>query len=247
MKIYFAGIESMVDRERDYVKKNSIYGLTSFFNVNKKTEELIPYLNDFLLDSGAFSFFSNSKRVDWIKYIKDLANFINRNKIDKFFELDIDKLIGYDKVLELRHRLEDATGKPVIPVWHKSRGKEIFLQMCEEYKYVAVGGIVIKEIKKADYPVFNYLIDEAHKRGARIHGLGFTNMQGLKKYHFDTVDSTSWLAGGKYGAVYYFEDEQMKKIDVPRGCRIAKSSYIDARLCSLRAWRKFAQYAENKL
>ena len=247
MKIYLAGIESLTDKEREYVERNGTNGLASFYNMNQKTEEVIPYLKDFLLDSGAFTLFSSGKHVDWNSYIKSFAEFINRNKVSKFFELDIDSLVGYEKVLELRHKLEDATGKPVIPVWHKSRGKERFLQMCEEYKYVAIGGIVSKEIKISDYPVFNYLIDEAHKRGVRIHGLGFTNMQGLKKYHFDSVDSTAWISGNKYGFIYHFNGTQMKKTTVPKGYRFGKTTWSDARLNNLTEWDKFVQYAENKL
>ena len=46
---------------------------------------------------------------------------------------------------------------------------------------------ISKEIKKDEYKYFSWLIEQAHKRNALIHGLGFTNLEGLTKYHFDTV------------------------------------------------------------
>ena len=44
MKIYLAGIESLTDKEREYVERNGTNGLASFYNMNQKTEEVIPYL-----------------------------------------------------------------------------------------------------------------------------------------------------------------------------------------------------------
>lgn len=52
MKIYLAGIESLTEQEAQYVKRTKVNGLASFYNMNTKTEELIPYLDNFLLDSA---------------------------------------------------------------------------------------------------------------------------------------------------------------------------------------------------
>ena len=184
--------------------------LQSFYYCDEFTEKMIiPNSKRFMLDSGAFTFFSSGGSVNWGEYIKRYANFINRNKVDLFFELDIDKLIGYQKVLYYRKILEDLTGKPVIPVWHKSRGQDEFIRMCEKYKYVSIGGIVSKEISTKEYRFFPYFINTAHKHGAKIHGLGFTNLQGLTQYHFDSVDSTSWVGGNRFGRVYKFNGKTM--------------------------------------
>lgn len=247
MKVFLAGIESFTEQERNFVQGNGINGLASFFNMNTKTAEILPYLDNFLLDSGAYTLFTSGRHVDWIDYIKKYSEFITAYNIRHFFELDIDSLIGYDKVVVLRKKLEDLTGKPVIPVWHKSRGKERFIEMCEEYKYVAIGGIVSKEIKRTEYPVFSYLINESHKRGCKIHGLGFTNMEGMKRYHFDSVDSTAWLAGNKFGFIYNFNGTDMVKSQVPKGHRLGKTAWSDARLHNLQEWKKFCNYAEVKL
>lgn len=219
--------------------------LESFYYADEYTEWLIPRLKKFLLDSGAFTLFSSGKHIDWNDYLDKYIAFINRNDVKRFFELDIDSLVGYDKVLKFRERLERETGKKCIPVWHKSRGKDEFLKMCDEYDYVAIGGIVSKEITSQEYPYFPWFIREAHKRGAKIHGLGFTNLEGLKKYKFDSVDSTSWTTGNRFGAIYTFDGETMKKTNAPPG-----KGLKDARAAAIRnfnEWVKFQKYAEKNL
>lgn len=220
--------------------------LQSFYYCNEFTEkEIIPYCKRFMLDSGAFTFFSSGKHVDWNEYVKRYAQFITRNNVKLFFELDIDVLIGYEKVLYYRAMLEDLTGRKCIPVWHKSRGKDEYLKMCSEYDYVALGGIVTKEIKQTDYKHFPYFINEAHKRGAKIHGLGFTNLQGLTKYKFDSVDSTAWVSGNRFGSIYVFDGKTMVKHDKKPGQQLASARQVA--LHNFNEWKKFQQYAEVKL
>lgn len=182
------------------------------------------------------------------KYVKSkaYANFINRNNVKKFFELDIDSVVGYDKVLEYRRKLERLTNKLVIPVWHKSRGVKEYQKMCDEYPYVAIGGIVSKEIKPKQYKLFPALIQEAHRRKAKIHGLGFTSTSLYGTIKFDTVDSTTWAIGGRMGNMCYFNGEGMrqyypslngkKPININK---LTRHNYSE--------WIKFQKYAERNL
>lgn len=246
MKLFLAGLTSFLGRPLTAELVEGVYVLESFYYANQKTEQYLPLFKDFLLDSGAFTFFSSGKKdVDWDEYVKRYAEFIVKNDIKHFFELDIDKLVGYQKVLDLRKKLEQMTLKKCIPVWHKSRGKEEFLRMCDEYKYVAVGGIVSKEITREQYPLFTWLINEAHKRGCKIHGLGFTNLEGITKYHFDTVDSTSWTTGNRFGAIYRFDGKTMEKFGKKRGERL--SDYYKALKNNYIEWVKFQKYADIML
>jgi hypothetical protein len=220
--------------------------LASFFYIadDMRMTKLIPVFSDFLLDSGAFTFImgNNGKSIIWEDYVERYADFINRNHIQKFFELDIDSLVGYEQVKTLRSRLEKLTGKQPIPVWHKSRGKDEFLHMADAYPYVALGGIVTKEWNKKEYKFFPWFISQAHKRGAKIHGLGFTQMEGLKKYHFDSVDSTAWTTGNRFGYIYQFTGSTMIKHDTPKGHRLADPRAVA--LINFTEWIKFQKYAE---
>ena len=131
------------------IREHHPYILESFFYADEDTERLIPLFGDFMLDSGAFTFMQNAKvRVQWEEYVERYADFVRRNDITKFFELDIDSVTGYEKVKEFRKRLETLAGRQCIPVWHKDRGIDEFKRMCDEYSYVAIGGIVSKDIRQ---------------------------------------------------------------------------------------------------
>lgn len=229
-------------------KRRGVHILESFYYADEFTEKMIPYYGEFLLDSGAFTFFSDVKRgrgVVWEEYVDRYADFILRNKVQNFFELDIDKLIGYERVLALRRRLEKKIGAQPIPVWHKSRGKDNFLRMCREYKYVAIGGVVSNEISKNDHKFFPWFIQQAHKAGAKIHGLGFTSLSLLPKYHFDSVDSTAWTAGNRFGIVYYFDGKTIRKYNKGEGQRLKDSRAVA--INNFNEWVKFQKYAEVHL
>lgn len=214
--------------------------------MDENTERLLPYFGDFLLDSGAFTFMQNSKsHVNWTDYIEKYAEFVRRNNIRKYFELDIDSIVGYQKVLEYRRILENFVGWPCIPVWHKSRGIKEFSKMCDEYGYAAIGGIVAREIKPEHYSAFPAMIKEAHKRGCKLHGLGFTSLEWLPKCHFDSVDSTAWTTGNRFGFIYQFNGKTMAKHDAPEGKRLADGRKVA--LINYTEWLKFQKYAETHL
>jgi hypothetical protein len=230
----------------DEHKKQKPFILESFFYADETTEKLIPYFGDFLLDSGAFTFMQgSSSHCNWDEYIERYANFIVRNDIKKFFELDIDSVVGYDKVKEFRAKLEKLTNRPCIPVWHKSRGIAEWKKMCDEYNYVAIGGIVSKEILPVHYKAFPHMIAEAHRKGAKVHGLGFTNLTLLPKIHFDSVDSTAWTTGNRFGFIYKFNGTTMVKMDCPKGKRLGDPRKVA--IINYNEWIKFQKYAETNL
>ena len=250
MNMYLAGQAPWKEKGLydETIKSRGVHILESFYYADEWTEKMIPYFGKFLLDSGAFTLFSDKSKgngIVWEDYVDRYADFIVRNKVELFFELDIDKLVGKDKVLELRRRLEKKAGRQCIPVWHKFRGKEAFLRMCDEYKYVAIGGIVSKEIMPEEYKYFPWFIDKAHKAGAKIHGLGFTALTGLPKYHFDSVDSTAWTTGNRFGAVYKFDGRTMVKINRGEGQRLKDSRAVA--INNFNEWVKFQKWAEVHL
>lgn len=227
---------------------NKPYVLESFYYIKNDNEWLMkmrPFFKEFLLDSGAFSFLNTIKKgtPDWDRYIEEYADFINKHKVELFFELDIDPIVGLNEVERLRVKLEKLTKKQCIPVWHKSRGLDYWKKMCKDYSYVAIGGLVTKEIESKDYPIFNVLLKIAKQEKCRVHGLGFTNMEGLKKYPFYSVDSTAWLYGNRGGFLYQFSGNGINKVH-PKGMRLIGKP---AAVHNFTEWLKFANYAESNL
>ena len=228
------------------IREHKPYILESFFYADADTERLLPHYGDFLLDSGAFTFMQGKGgSPNWDEYVERYADFIKRNDIKKYFELDIDSVVGYERVKRIRASLERQTGRQSIPVWHLSRGMEEYRRMCDEYSYVAIGGIVSGEITKEKYKFFPSLINEAHKRNAKIHGLGFTNLALLPQMHFDSVDSTAWTTGNRFAYLYYFDGKTMQKKDVPPRHRLGDSRA--AALNNYTEWIKFQKYADKHL
>ena len=235
MQIFLAGehpVKSVLDKyfgaafpgedKMAILGKCNILESYAYLRKNEFFMQIIPHLRTFLLDSGAFTFMSNPKtsKLDWDKYTEDYAYFIKKYDIKLFFELDIDPIVGLAEVERLRAKLERLAGRQSIPVWHKNRGKEYYIQMCEEYPYVALGGLVAAGDKNREGydKYFPWFINTAHRYGAKIHGLGYTQLANLRKYHFDSVDSTAWLYGNRGGYLYRFNPQTrniMEKIKAP--------------------------------
>lgn len=247
MKIYLAG-EHPVKNGKYAVGGGQILESYYYAKNNEWLDRIIPTLDSFLLDSGAFSFMQGSKSiVDFDEYIEGYAEYIKRNNIEHFFELDIDSVIGLKEVERLRKKLQELTGKYPIPVWHKNRGLDYFKKMCKEYPYVALGGIAGKEIKLDSYEkAFPWFINEAHSAGVKIHGLGYTRIKGLFQYHFDSVDSTAWLYGNRGGYLYIFNEVtgEMKQFRAEGTNRLLPH---ESALHNYQEWCKFQRYAEKNL
>lgn len=249
MTVYLAGTEGQDEIFTHSVKPwREIAMLQSYYYLRTKKAVHIP--DRFLLDSGAFTFIvgDKSKQVNWDEYVDQYAAFVKEHNVRRYFELDIDVIVGYDRVKQLRTRLESQVGWPSIPVWHKGRGKAEFLKSCESHKYVAIGGIVSKEIRPNEYDVFPWFIRQAHEKGAKIHGLGFTSLAGLTRCHFDSVDSATWLVGDRFSNICRFECVKGKwsmtqKHLYGKRCKdVAK-----LRQFNFNQWVRFQEYAETHL
>ena len=241
MKIFLAGTNSLKNYPQEFGKIN--YILESFYSIKNWQLPLIKQCKMFLLDSGAFTFMNSFKgEVNWDDYIEKYAKFINDNNIDYFFELDIDCLVGIEEVERLRHKLESLTQKKCIPVWHKSRGLDYWKRITKEYSYVAIGGIVTKEITKTDYKNFKLMLEIAKRNMCNVHALGFTNTLLLNKYKFFSVDSTSWTSGTRFGSIAIFKNKCIKNYKF-NNMRAKKK----IQLHNLSEWIKFQQYADKFL
>ena len=251
MKIYLAGFKTI---EKTYNKPtDDIYLLSSFWeHKNGKYGKYVTQ-EKHILDSGAFTAINDKtgkyKNFDWNDYCKKYIAFINHTKQKLFFELDIDCVVGLKKIEYLRKMIEDGTGLQPIPCWHSNRGADYFIKCCEDYPYVALGTTNAsadgKKIRSNPL-VLNWFIEQAHKNNAKIHGLGFTSTPWLKKLKFDSVDSTTWNVGGKFGNVVLFDENgfptQRYKSDKNK-----KAKTIELNNFNFEQWVKFQKYAEHYL
>lgn len=205
MKVFLSALEASpefieIDKNIKQYKNN----LMSFYYIRNRTE-IAKKIRDkselIIIDSGAHSL-QKGKKVDWDKYTEQYAEFIK--KFDKpnvigYFEMDVDNIIGYDKVLALRKILEKASNK-IIPVWHKNRGIEEYKKMCKDYagRIIAITGFKNEDIKDEQYLMF---LKYAKKYNCKVHCLGMTRKKVLDKVPFDYVDSSSWKQQSIYGMI----------------------------------------------
>lgn len=245
MNVFLAGTSSRECLFRENMPK-PLFVLESFYYMQEWQLRRMNEWEMFLLDSGAFTYLSGTAtEVNWEEYVLKYAEFINKYNIKYFFELDIDNIVGLKEVERLRKLLEQKTNKKCIPVWHKSRGLKKWEEICKEYDYVAIGGIVTKEIKQSEYKFFPKLISIAHKNKCKVHGLGFTRTKELHKYPFDSVDSTNWLVASRFGQVQYFNGTYMDKIQRPPNTKMKHYKQVDDFVFS--EWVKFQKYAKYNL
>lgn len=212
---------------------------------------LIPEMRDFMLDSGVFSFINSGKKVDYDRYIHEYADFIRENNIKSYVELDVDQLVGVKETRKLRDRLEGLVGWRSIPVWHTIRGKESFIEDCKEYPRICLGFYLTEglpaQLTEKHTPWF---IDKAHEHNCRIHGLGFTKTTLLPKFHFDSVDSSSWSFGQRYGNICYFDKDKktMYQSPKPRGTRlIIGPGYEGLMKHNFKQWQMYQNWARQNL
>lgn len=244
MRLHLAGISSANEIKSEL--GDIAYALESFAYWKEWEAEYLPLWKGFLLDSGAFTFMVNGKTVNGFdSYIDRYIDFINAMNIERFFEMDTDSVHGYDRVRQIRRQIENKTGRQPIPVWHITRGMADFRDMCKDYKYVAIGTMINQNGKKLKIKhIEKQLIDIAHENGCMIHGLGRTGMQ---DFHmgYDSVDSTSWLSGTRWGSVPQYVNGKIKgitsknkRMNMPR---------TEALTHSIRVWKKMQAYAEKFL
>ncbi len=206
--------------------------LFSYYYIGSKddtvTRETLKHFKDrgvfIMIDSGAHTFFSEeglsiahskkkkTKQTNYMVYSKGYAKWLEKFKdyIDVAVELDIDVLIGYKKVLQIRKMLE-ATGAKIMPVWHTSLGDAEWENMIRDYEYVGIGlgdAVNMKQILNIGF--FSSKLKRAIETGTKVHAFGMVRPNYMLKLPFYTVDSSSWNAGSRYGQLVGYDAKNIK-------------------------------------
>lgn len=250
VRIFLASTTSQMSdelRSQTIQECKPLYFLETFYNGEKKCLKVMKDVgnDNFLLDSGGFSYLNGAKITieDMEKYINRYIEFIVKNDIKYYFEMDVDKIFGIEIVEKWRNIIEKRTGKQCIPIWHKSRGVEYWKKMCDEYKYIAVGGFALHDIKKQEYEQIKKFVAYANNRNVKVHGLGFTKTKLLKEYRFYSVDSSSWLASSIKGrTVCNFINKELKQRKIDKEDRKINLSKLASH--NMKEWIKYQKFME---
>lgn len=251
MKVFLSALEN---------RKNTIdifpmfYNLMSYYYISKTDKNYIKdIINNsklILIDSGAHSF-QKGKKVNWEEYTNKYAQWIKENDCDKiigYFEMDIDPAgYSYDFVLKLRSILENVSDK-IIPVWHKNRGIQDYIEMCKKYsgKIIAITGFKNEDISDEQYIKF---LKVAWKYNCKVHCLGMTRKKVLDKVPFDYVDSSSWVHEVAFGNTFKNKktkrEKDMSKEKIKSLYRLAYLKGMEMQKHYENKWRSFSEKRDN--
>ena len=165
------------------------------------------------VDSGAHTYQNDAKYLDrtvedWEAHIARYLRWAGKNKKHIFaianadFELVLDGATVDRWNRELFEPFMLETGLPVCFVWHEN-SKLTWEQYCQRYPYVGFSSNF--EGREMEFREYAEMLKVAERYGSLVHGFGMTRTSVLPHLPYYSVDSTTWLAGLKYGEMNYWD------------------------------------------
>ena len=254
MRLYLSGVlEKMHSKGYDiekHINLNECHILQSFVYAKDADAERYKDCKSFMMDSGAFTLMmskTKAKNFDIVKFTKDYGNFVKKYDIDNFVELDVDGIYGIPTYLDTLHRLQDITGKDPVRVFHGWRGKDYFQELVKQKDRICLGGVAVGLSRKQSFNYFNWFIDEAHRNNCKIHGLAVTSDKFLRRFNFDSVDSSTWSFSVRGGWIYRFDGSGLSVYPGSEGCKDGER--ISDPYClgyALKEWVKYSKYLDSQ-
>ena len=136
--------------------------------------------------------------ADYMVWCKDMED---RGLLDAYAELDIDSLVGLDKVWEWRHAWKKAGLKPIITP-HSGGADEI--KKIIDYGYFDYLGLAGGGRLTFYTDFFTDYREYLESNKIKVHGWAQTNLTSIRKLPFYSIDSSSWLMGCQYGVTYEY-------------------------------------------
>jgi hypothetical protein len=212
MKIYLAGEREGSKNDTINIWRNAKRRLFSYYYHGFKTGgRPSQHINgacemglDLFLDSGAFTAFTKKETIppdayaDFVKSTRGLWSVCS--SLDVIGRGDEAARASYHVLQEL-HKL----GADVIPVFHVREPDEwLERYIAEGHEYIAIGGMVPETtswlMDRLDGLWGNIMTRPDGSAKLKVHGFGLTVFSLMFRYPWFSVDSTSWLMTGVYGA-----------------------------------------------
>jgi hypothetical protein len=200
------------------------YFYHGFKENNRTSKDVLASVDlglDLFLDSGAFTAFTKKTTIQ----VEQFADYIKRSgkiwtvvssldHIGSGEESAIGSLINFQALVKL--------GLDVKPVFHvREDDKWLRRYIDEGHKYILIGGMVPESTawlqERLDGLFDRYLTDKDGVPKVKLHGFGLTSIPLILHYPWHSVDSTSWLMTGVFGACqFFFEDGRALKVTFSR-------------------------------
>lgn len=209
MKIYYAGGFS-ADKKRKLLGSEGVLNhLETFARIRDKAME--GYTNEkVFLDSGAYSVLTKKSAIDIQKYIEFIKK--HKNKIELYANLDV---VGDAEGTFANQEIMEKAGLDPLPCFHYGEDLRYLRGYAHKYGYVALGGLVplstdIKTLKVWLNRCFSVLMPYIKSKKLKVHAFGISSSEILLNYPFYSCDSSSWLAGARFGRLVLWDRATLK-------------------------------------
>lgn len=170
-----------------------------------------------MLDSGAYTVWSQGATIDVREYVKfcvenqDTSYFVNLDVIagkphDSFVSPSVVNQAAADSWKNYLHMCRYVPADKVVPVYHYGEDIGYLHQMLSHgCKYIGLGGSAHKHTGlrvRWLQGLRKYLFDGAGRPVVKTHGFALTSYDLMKVWQWHSVDSNSWKDFATYGAIY---------------------------------------------
>ena len=202
MKIYFACTGNNEPRYLSGAGLNNI--LCSYYYYKKNPELIIDLIEggvNVFIDSGAFSAKFSGAEID----IDEYSKFVIQTGSTFYAGLDV---IGDAAATKKNQKyMEDEYGLNPIPTFHLGSRLEDALELAGNYEYIALGGIAMGDgVDPALEGLFNQILKV--NPNIKTHGFAVTNTILMEKYPWESVDSSSFKAGKRFGRMALYNHQR---------------------------------------
>lgn len=160
------------------------------------------------IDSGAFTAYTKGLTITREEYAEHLRK--NAGGYDYAFSLDS---IGDPKASRENTEWLWEQGLKVVPVFHFGSPLSEFRSLCEDYGYVAAGGLVPYAKDRGRITKYlRHLVCEAAERGTAIHALGTAGRQTVIKTGVWSADSSTVSSAPLYGNVPLYDRKRRRLV-----------------------------------
>lgn len=225
-RIYCAGgeaielLRALIDNECTSVMLSFYYlqqrgALPQVLRILKEHPEVRVFL-----DSGSRSFIKKDRgdpQTYWKAYHDVLKQHGHRFEYASEFDADdyawkskgAMRRVTDEQLDVWRDDLVELGTVPIVPVWHDDRGMSALDALLADARYPHVGFSYDAEFSRGEVAK---LIGKAHAWNKTVHGYAESSLDNLRWLKFDTVSSTKWLCGQKYGDALIFEGGHVRRI-----------------------------------
>ena len=171
---------------------------------------------DLFLDSGAFTAFTKKKEIP----IEDYAEYVNKTRSIWTVASSLDAIGRGEEAARKSYenfRALRGLGADVQPVWHVREPAHWLQRYIDEGEdYIFIGGMVPETTQwlmlRLDEVWTAILTNQDGSAKVKTHGFGLTDQQLMFRYPWHSVDSTSWLMTGVFGACVLRIGKTIRKV-----------------------------------